>query len=345
MVPATSFVVENKEWLKFAPMATFPTTSLDRPLRIAFLGTPEFAAVCLEGLLASSHDLIGVVTAPDRPAGRGQRMQASEVKIAAEKHGLPVLQPTNLKAPEFLEAFKFWEVDVAVVVAFRMLPEVVWNAPPFGTINLHASLLPNLRGAAPIHRAIMAGLKETGVTTFSLQHNIDTGDILLQCSTPIEPFEDTGNLHDRLAQLGQALIVQTLNDLIAGELQGIPQHVYPDVGSVLDAPKLFKPDCRIDWNRSCQANLDHIRGLHPFPKAWTPSPLGDLKILQAKQHNRLFSKDLAGTAVVHENNLILACSDGWIQIEKLVPPGKKPMTGAAWINGLGSQTLGVWNIS
>ena len=205
-------------------MATFPTTPLDRPLRIAFLGTPEFAAVCLEALTASSHKVVGVVTAPDRPAGRGHQMHASAVKTIAQKQELPLLQPTNLKAPEFIEAFANWHVDVAIVVAFRMLPEIVWNSPPFGTINLHASLLPNLRGAAPIHRAIMAGLKETGVTTFSLEHAIDTGDVLLQDATDIDPHENTGALHDRLADLGKSLIVQTLDTLVAGNLAGVPQN-------------------------------------------------------------------------------------------------------------------------
>jgi methionyl-tRNA formyltransferase len=345
VVLATRYMVETKEWLKFDTMALFPTTPLERPLRIAFLGTPEFAAVCLEGLMSSSHEVVGVVTAPDRPAGRGHRLQASEVKIAAEKHGLPILQPTNLKSPEFLADFNLWDADVSIVVAFRMLPEVVWDAPPYGTINLHASLLPNLRGAAPIHRAIMAGLTETGVTTFSLQHTIDTGDILLQRSSPIEPLEDTGALHDRLSILGRSLIVQTLNDLVAGELRGLPQNLHSNADSVLEAPKLFKPDCRIDWNQSCRVILDHIRGLHPYPKAWTPSPFGDLKILEASQYKSLLNNELSGTALAFENNLYVAVTDGWIQIEKLVPPGKRPMAGSEWINGLASQDLGVWNVT
>jgi methionyl-tRNA formyltransferase len=323
-------------------MATFPTTPLDRPLRIAFLGTPEFAAVCLEALAESSHELAGVVTAPDRPAGRGHRMQASAVKTIAEKRGFPILQPTNLKSTEFLEAFANWHVDVAIVVAFRMLPEIVWKSPPFGTINLHASLLPNLRGAAPIHRAIMAGLKETGVTTFSLEHAIDTGDILLQDSTDIAPHENTGALHDRLADLGKALIVQTLDTLVTGNLAGVPQNVTHSTEDILDAPKLFKSDCKIDWNLPCKTVLNHIRGLAPFPKAWCASPWGDLKILEATEHKGLETSRLIGIAIAHQNKLVVACQDGWIQISHLVAPGKRPMSGSEWLNGLGDREPGNW---
>jgi len=323
-------------------MATFPTTPLDRPLRIAFLGTPEFAAICLEALTASSHEVVGVVTAPDRPAGRGHRMHASAVKTIAQKQELPLLQPTNLKAPEFIEAFANWHVDVAIVVAFRMLPEIVWNSPPFGTINLHASLLPNLRGAAPIHRAIMAGLEETGVTTFSLEHAIDTGDVLLQDATDIAPNETTGALHDRLADLGKSLIVQTLDTLVAGNLAGVPQNPTHSTAVILEAPKLFKTDCKIDWNLPCQTLLNHIRGLAPFPKAWCPSPWGDLKILEAKECNELDASSLVGNAIAHQHKLVVACQDGWIEILHLVAPGKRSMSGSEWLNGLGDREPGIW---
>jgi len=325
-------------------MAIFPTSPLHRPLRVAFLGTPEFAATCLDALVASSHHVVGVVTAPDRPAGRGQQLQSSDVKVRAQKHGLSILQPANLKAPEFLDSFHHWEADVCIVVAFRMLPEVVWNSTAFGTINLHASLLPNFRGAAPIHRAIMAGLNETGVTTFSLKHTIDTGDILLQESTRIEPSDDTGTLHDRLAQMGKKLIVQTLDKLAQGELSRLPQDSHPDVNTIQEAPKIFKPDCRINWNQSSQVILDHIRGLYPFPKAWSQSPFGDLKILQSGLYKTLTNRGLAGDARVHDNNLIVASKDGWIEIKQLVPPGKRPMGGTEWINGLSHRDLGNWNL-
>ena len=323
-------------------MATFPTTPLDRPLRIAFLGTPEFAAACLQALIASSHEVVGVVTAPDRPAGRGHRVQASAVKMIAEKQEIPMLQPTNLKSTEFIEAFANWHVDVAIVVAFRMLPEIVWNSPPFGTINLHASLLPNLRGAAPIHRAIMAGLKETGVTTFSLEHAIDTGDVLLQNATDIAPNETTGALHDRLADLGKALIVQTLDTLVAGNLAGVPQNQTDPTAAILEAPKLFKTDCKIDWNLPSQTLLDHIRGLAPYPKAWCPSPWGDLKILEATEFNQFDLSSLAGKAIAHQQKLVVACQDGWIEILHLIAPGKRPMSGSEWLNGLGDREPGIW---
>lgn len=324
-------------------MTTFPTSPLNRPLRVVFLGTPEFAAVCLETLVMSSHTVVGVVTAPDRPSGRGQKLQASAVKSAAEKHNLPILQPANLKSSEFLESFRQWRPDICVVVAFRMLPESVWDAPPFGTINLHASLLPNLRGAAPIHRAVMNGLKETGVTTFSLQHEIDTGDILLQRVTPIHPQDNTGSLHERLSSMGKMLIVETLDLLTEGKLQGTSQSVHPRPDAIHDAPKLFKMDCQIHWDQPCATVHNHIRGLYPFPKAWSKSPFGDLKILESEYSKELDLSILPGHAKVQNNSLLVACQDGYIQIIKLVPPGKRPMSGAEWIHGLGKKHLGNWN--
>ena len=326
-------------------MVLFPKSPLARPLRVVFLGTPQFAAVCLESLVTSSHHVVGVVTAPDRPAGRGQKIQESAVKETAKKYDLPVLQPTNLKSTEFLDSLNQWRPDICVVVAFRMLPEVVWSAPAFGTINLHASLLPNLRGAAPIHRAIMCGLKETGVTTFSLKHKIDTGDILLQRSTPIDPLEHTGNLHDRLSTMGKSLILETLDQLTEGKLKGKPQDSDSPASSrtIFEAPKLHKIDCRIDWNQPCETVNNHIRGLYPFPKAWCKSPFGELKILESKTSNQHVNSHLAGETKVDGKILMVACQDRWIQICKLIPPGKRAMSVTDWINGLSSKELGNWN--
>jgi len=318
-------------------MAVFPTTKMNRTLRVAFFGTPEFAAVCLDSLVASHHDVVGVVTAPDRRSGRGQKVQPSAVKTSAEAHGLPLLQPSNLKKPEFNEALAAWEADVFIVVAFRMLPKVVWDAPEFGTINLHASLLPQLRGAAPIQWAIIHGLAESGVSTFSLQHAIDTGDVLLQERVAIKQADDAGILYGKLLNTGQALLVETLDRLVAGELKPQPQS---SENTHLEAPKLNRENTSIDWNESTDNVLNKIRGLHPFPKAWSPSPYGDIKVLKA--HSVVaaiapFQDAQPGDTALVNGVLAVRCSDGWIGIDEMIPPGKGRMSGFAWSNGLQSQ--------
>ena len=319
-------------------MSTFPTSPLEQKLRVAFFGTPEFAATCLETLCESEHEVVGVVTAPDRRAGRGQKVQASAVKNAALDRGLPILQPTNLKAPEFNTALAEWKADVFIVVAFRMLPEMVWNAPQYGTINLHASLLPQLRGAAPIQWALIHGLPESGVTTFSLQHAIDTGDILLQERVPITSQHDAGRLYRDLLEVGKGLIVKTLDRLVAGELTQRPQAEVSPAESRLEAPKLNKENTSIEWGQSTLKVIDKIRGLHPFPKAWTTSAHGDMKILKA---SAVHSDDLPvakpGTTAVQNGELLIGCADGWVRIDELTPPGKSKMSGRAWLNGLQSQ--------
>jgi methionyl-tRNA formyltransferase len=317
-------------------MAVFPTTKLNRTLRVAFFGTPEFAAVCLDSLVASHHDVVGVVTAPDRRSGRGQKVQPSAVKTSAEAHGLPLLQPTNLKDSEFNEALAAWEADVFIVVAFRMLPKVVWDAPEFGTINLHASLLPQLRGAAPIQWAIIHGLAESGVSTFSLQHAIDTGDVLLQERVAIKQADDAGILYGNLLNTGQALLVETLDQLVAGELKPQPQS---SENTHLEAPKLNRENTSIDWSESTDNVLNKIRGLYPFPKAWTPSPYGDIKVLKAHSVDAAIapSQDAhPGDTALVNGVLAVRCSDGWIGIDELIPPGKGRMSGFAWSNGLQS---------
>jgi methionyl-tRNA formyltransferase len=320
-------------------MAVFPTTKLNRTLRVAFFGTPEFAAACLDSLVASRHDVVGVVTAPDRRSGRGQKIQPSAVKTSAESHGLPLLQPSNLKSPKFNEALADWEADVFIVVAFRMLPKVVWDAPEFGTINLHASLLPQLRGAAPIHWAIIRGLAESGVSTFSLQHAIDTGDVLLQERVAIDKTDDAGILYGNLLNSGKALLVETLNQLVAGELKPRPQS---SENTHLEAPKLNRENTLIDWSDSTDNVLNKIRGLHPFPKAWTASPHGDIKVLKAHSMDVVIapSQDAQpGDTALVNGVLAVRCGDGWIGIDELIPPGKGRMSGFAWSNGLQSPLL------
>lgn len=322
----------------------FPTTPLNRPLRVAFFGTPEFAAICLETLLESHHRVVGVVTAPDRKAGRGQQLQASAVKTLAESCALPLLQPTNLKARDFHTALEEWHADVFIVVAFRMLPASVWQHPPFGTINLHASLLPNLRGAAPIQWALMHGLTSTGVTTFSLQHAIDTGDILLQDHTEILPEDDAHTLHEKLLSRGKRLIVETLDALVAGHLTATPQIMGIDSSERLEAPKLHRENTRIDWGQTTGNVLNTIRGLYPFPKAWTPSPHGDLKVLKASVSHSAGPEDAhtpAGTARRNGQALQVKCANGWLNIDQLTPPGKRPMSGIEWLNGL-NDAPGCW---
>ena len=317
-------------------MAVFPTTKLNRTLRVAFFGTPEFAAVCLDSLVASHHDVVGVVTAPDRRSGRGQKVQPSAVKTSAEAHGLPLLQPSNLKNPEFNEALAAWEADVFIVVAFRMLPKVVWDAPEFGTINLHASLLPQLRGAAPIQWAIIHGLAESGVSTFSLQHAIDTGDVLLQERVAIKQADDAGILYGNLLNTGQALLVETLDRLVAGELKPQPQS---SENTHLEAPKLNRENTSIDWSESTDNVLNKIRGLYPFPKAWSSSPYGDIKVLKAHSVDAAIapSQDAQpGDTALVNGVLAVRCSDGWIGIDEMIPPGKGRMSGFAWSNGLQS---------
>lgn len=321
-------------------MIAFPTSPLGRSLRVAFFGTPEFAASCLEALLASNHEVVGAVTAPDRKAGRGQQLQPPAVKATALENGLPLLQPPNLKDPTFLAALSEWNADVYIVVAFRMLPQAVWEAPRFGTINLHASLLPQLRGAAPIQWAIINGLDETGVTTFSLQHQIDTGDILLQQAVPIAPNDDAGRLYAKLLEAGRPLLVRTLDALTAGKLKPLPQADIGDEMSGLEAPKLNRENTLVDWSESTVNVLNKIRGLNPFPKAWTPSEHGDLKLLEAsflEPAVGLSTFAEPGTVVVHAHAMAVRCGDGWIRLDALIPPGKRRMSGHAWLNGLQTE--------
>lgn len=315
------------------------------PLRIGFLGTPDFAAACLTRLIASDHQVVGVVTAPDRPAGRGHKLQASAVKQVAMTHQLPLLQPEKLRDPTFLAAWDEWQVDVGVVVAFRMMPEVLWNRPRLGTINLHASLLPQLRGAAPIQRAIMAGLTETGVTTFRLSHEIDTGDMLGSAVVSIGPDMDAGQLHDALLEAGQRLLVSTLDGLAQGSIVPIPQQTAIDADEpLLEAPKLFKADTRIDWHRPASDVHNHVRGLHPWPGAWTASAINLAQTIKIHSGQPApwtgDSKAAPGSTSTGDNgHLLVRCSQDAFKITRMTPPGKKPMDSADWLRGLPAGTL------
>ena len=232
------------------------------------MGTPEFAVPSLRALVAGGYNVVGVVTAPDKPAGRGQKLRQSEVKTAALELGLPVLQPEKLKAPEFVEAMQALRPDLGIVIAFRMLPEVIWAMPRLGTFNLHASLLPQYRGAAPINWAIINGETETGVTTFLLNHEIDKGGIIGQVRVPILPEDNVGTLYDKLMTTGTALVTSTVDRIAAGDIRPVEQQ-HIDESTLRPAPKIFKEDCRIDWTLPGRRIADFIRGLSPYPAAWT----------------------------------------------------------------------------
>ena len=298
--------------------------------KIVFMGTPSFAVASLKALLDAKMNVVGVVTAPDKPAGRGMQLQQSAVKQFALEHQLPIAQPEKLKSPEFFAQIQAWQPDIQIVVAFRMLPESIWSYPPMGTLNVHGSLLPKYRGAAPINWALINGEKETGVTTFRLQHAIDTGDVLLQERIPITPNMTAGELHDTMMEVGAETLVKTLHGLIAGTIQSKPQE---ETLATLHAPKIFTKDCQIDWQQPVLQIHNLIRGLAPFPGALTKV---DGKIV------KLFS-----TSIVHENPkepvgsfvtdgktyARFACSDGYIQLNDIQWEGKKRMPVADFLRG------------
>ncbi len=324
-------------------MISYPTEPLSHPMRVVFLGTPMFAAVCLERLLEAGFQVVGVVTAPDRPGGRGMHPQPSAVKDVALHHHLPLLQPERLRDPSFQAAFRDWQADVGVVVAFRMLPESVWAAPRWGTINLHASLLPQLRGAAPIQRAILAGLTTTGVTTFSLNADIDTGDLLEAASLKIGPDETGGSLHDRLLERGSQLLVSTLRRLEAGTLVPHPQPAAPNSeGGWLEAPKLQKSDSEIDWAQPVAQVHNLVRAFSPVPGAWRPTEAGPFKVFVGTPLPDPTGQPPGpaiptGTLRSTDDGIQVRCTDGWYRVDALQPPGKKRLSAADWKNGLRGQ--------
>lgn len=302
-----------------------------KDLRIVYMGTPEFAVPALERLVEAGWNIVGVITAPDKPRGRGQKLIPSPVKEAALKYGLNVLQPTNLKSPEFLEELRKLNVDLQIVVAFRMLPEVVWNMPPLGTFNLHASLLPDYRGAAPINWAIINGETETGVTTFFLKHEIDTGSIIFQEKVPILPEEDLGDVYTKLMNLGADLVLRTVEAIAKDEVKPIPQD---ESKALHHAPKIFKETCQIDWSRSATEINNLIRGLSPYPAAWTLIEEKNCKIFKAKpQADNLSEKKPGEWLSDGKNYLKFQCGDGHLEVLEIQLEGKKRMNIKDFLRG------------
>lgn len=302
-------------------------------MRIIFMGTPEFAVASLEALIKSGQEIVAVVTAPDKPAGRGQKLNESAVKKFALAHQLKVLQPEKLKNPEFLTELKSLNADLQVVVAFRMLPEVVWNMPPKGTINLHASLLPQYRGAAPINWAIINGEKESGVTTFFLKQEIDTGDIIASQKVEITPEMTAGDLHDALMVIGAQLLTQTVQSVERGNYQEIAQDSF-EATNLKHAPKIFKEDCKIDWNTDNQQIFNLIRGLSPYPAAFTTFMDKGLKIYAAEQENT--EPDISPGAFLTDGKTYLkfASKNGFISVKEIQQEGKKRMKIDEFLRGV-----------
>ena len=291
-------------------------------IRIVFMGTPDFAVPSLKILVENNINVVGVITAPDKPKGRGQKLTPSPVKEYALSAGLKIMQPVNLKSPQFLQELKQLHADLQIVVAFRMLPEVVWNMPPKGTFNLHASLLPQYRGAAPINRAIMNGEKETGLTTFFLKHEIDTGDILFQEKEIIYPDDTAGTLYARLMEKGAALVLKTVRAIENGEVVAKKQEWH---GNMKVAPKIFREDCRIDWNKSTREVIDFIRGLAPYPGAWTEIEGKVFKIYWAVRSDAVTTGKPGTFNTDNKNYLTIKTSDGAVDIIDLQMQGKKRM--------------------
>ncbi|MFN5621005.1 MAG: methionyl-tRNA formyltransferase [Flavobacteriales bacterium] len=303
-----------------------------KSLRIVFMGTPEFAVASLEALHQSAHHVVGVVTVADKPAGRGLQMQMSAVKQFAVANDIPVLQPLKLRDPDFLEALAEWKADLFVIVAFRMLPEVVWQMPPMGSINLHGSLLPRYRGAAPINRAIMNGDRETGVTTFFLQHEIDTGRVIRRETIAIGDDMTAGELHDVMMIAGARVLVETVDAIADGSAEATAQENLSAPGAdVPSAPKIFKEDCKIDWTQSVLEVHNHVRGLSPYPAAWTEVNGKLFKIyrgipLVGKTMSTPFETDGKGA-------FLFRCADGAYSVLSLQPEGKKRMDVEEFLRG------------
>ncbi|RYC51385.1 methionyl-tRNA formyltransferase [Flagellimonas olearia] len=303
-------------------------------LRIVFMGTPDFAVASLKSILEAGFEVVGVVTAPDRPAGRGRKVQTSPVKQFAEEHHIKVLQPTNLKDESFLDELRGLNANLHVVVAFRMLPKVVWQMPEYGTFNLHASLLPQYRGAAPINWAIINGETKTGVTTFFIDNKIDTGSVILQREENILPEDNAGSLHDRLMELGAELVVETCNQIAAGTVDGLPQK---EINPLKPAHKIHKETCQIDWNVPLGDIHNLIRGLSPYPAAWTYL-VNDGKEEPIKiygTHMEFGEHHLeSGKLLADKKTLKVAVREGYLQILELQLPGKRKMKVSEVLNGL-----------
>ena len=300
----------------------------EEKIRIVFMGTPEFAVTILDELILNNFEIVGVVTAPDKPAGRGQKLSESDVKKYALEKNLNILQPTNLKDETFIKELKELNADLFVVVAFRMLPEIVWNMPPKGTINLHASILPNYRGAAPINWAVMNGEKQSGVTTFFIEKEIDTGKIIDRSYVEIGENETVGELHDRLMKLGAKITCETVKKIQLGKVEGIPQLELTE-GELKSAPKIFKPMCQIDWSKPVEEVHNFCRGLSPYPTAWTilknvsKNEERSFKIFKTEKTDQKTngSKNLIAT----KEGILFPCGDYYLNVTELQPEGKRRM--------------------
>ena len=302
-----------------------------KSIRIVFMGTPDFAVASLQALLDQGFNVVGVITAPDKPAGRGLEIQQSPVKQLALSYKLPLLQPVKLKDPDFLEQLKAWKPDLQIVVAFRMLPEVVWALPAQGTINLHGSLLPNYRGAAPINWALINGEKKTGVTTFLLKHEIDTGDMLLQKEIEIEETDNFGSLYNKLKVMGAAVLTETIERYVQKEIAPTPQL---NAGqSLKSAPKLLKETGAINWNSTVYAINNLIRGLSPLPGAYAKLDGKMLKIYYAVAIEEKITVEPGTIETDGKNYLRFACQDGWLQLEEIQLEGKKRMKTIPFLQG------------
>jgi methionyl-tRNA formyltransferase len=310
-------------------------------MRIVFMGTPEFAVESLRVLIQHQHQVVGVVTVQDKPAGRGHKLQYSAVKQFALDHQLPLLQPTNLKDEAFLQALKALKADLQIVVAFRMLPEVVWNMPPMGTFNLHASLLPQYRGAAPINWAIINGEQETGVTTFFIREGVDTGNIILQEKISIHEEDDAGALHDKLMVMGAQLVKKTVDRFAKGTITTTAQSsIIEDVNALKLAPKLFKDNCEMDFSKSVDEMHNFVRGLSPYPTAWTSLQLPGqpeamvLKVFKTEKEKCTHQSTIGSVHTDGKNFLKIALRDGFIRLVEIQAPGKKRMDIASFLRGL-----------
>ncbi len=308
-----------------------------KDLKIVFFGTPEFAVESLDALVKGGFNVVSVVTMPDKTGGRGHKVIESAVKTYAVAHGLPVLQPEKLKSPEFVDKLRSLNAQLFIVIAFRMLPEIVWGMPKLGTFNLHGSLLPKYRGAAPINRAIMNGEKETGVTTFFLKHEIDTGDIIDRRSIEIGPDENVGSVYDRLMHLGAELTVETVGKIIDGTLTTTPQDELTAGIEPTPAPKIFKEDCKIDWQKPAQAIHNQVRGLAPYPGAWCvlgPSGI-TVKILGTRLVEGHTDKLQPGELTLESRRVLAGAGDGKaVEITDIQPAGKKAMKASDFMHGL-----------
>lgn len=304
-------------------------------LRIIYMGTPDFAVESLRALVEGGYNVVAVVTMPDKPAGRGHQLQYSAVKQYALSVGLPLLQPERLRDEDFLTELRSYNADLQIVVAFRMLPEVVWNMPRLGTFNLHASLLPQYRGAAPINWAVMNGDTQTGATTFMLQHEIDTGNIILQESIDITIDENVGSVHDRLMTMGATLVTRTVDLIIDSENKGVelPTTQQQESSNLRPAPKIFKETCMIDFSWTAERIRNHVRGLSPYPAAWIANMPSSHPLADVLKGAKVYQ--VAITQVSEQKgHIIVPCADGYVDILELQLPGKKRMMASALLNGI-----------